>query len=92
MLCHTLQHSFSTYLLEDGYGIRALQELLGRKDVKTAMKNVYIETSIPSYLTARPSRDVRAAAWRELTVQWLDTARSHYDLYTSETVVAEARE
>lgn len=56
------------------------------------MKSVYIETSIPSYLTARPSRDVRAAAWQELTVQWWDIARSRYDLYTSEVVVAEARE
>jgi len=48
------------------------------------MKSVYMETSIPSYLTARPSRDVRAAAWQEITVQWWDTARSRYDLYTSE--------
>ncbi len=56
------------------------------------MKSVYIETSIPSYLTARPSRDVRAAAWQELTVLWWGTARSRYDLYTSEVVVAEARE
>lgn len=56
------------------------------------MKSVYIETSIPSYLTARPNRDVRAAAWQELTVQWWDTARRRYDLYTSEIVVAEARE
>jgi hypothetical protein len=56
------------------------------------MKSVYIETSIPSYMTARPSRDVRAAAWRDITVQWWDTARRRYDLYTSEIVVAEARE
>jgi len=56
------------------------------------MKSVYIETSIPSYLTARPSRDVRAAAWQELTVQWWETARNRFDLYTSEIVVAEARE
>ena len=56
------------------------------------MKSVCIETSVPSYLTARPSRDVRAAAWQELTVQWWDTARHRYDLYTSEVVVAEARE
>lgn len=56
------------------------------------MKSVYIETSIPSYLTARPSRDVRAAAWQELTVQWWDTARHGYELYTSEVVVAESRE
>lgn len=56
------------------------------------MKSVYIETSIPSYLTARPSRDVRAAAWQELTAQWWETARGHYDLCTSEVVVAEAAE
>jgi hypothetical protein len=56
------------------------------------MKSVYIETSIPSYLAARPSRDVRAAAWQELTVQWWDTARARYELYTSEIVVSEAGE
>jgi predicted nucleic acid-binding protein len=56
------------------------------------MKSVYLETSVSSYLTARPSRDVRAAAWQELTVQWWDTTRQRYELYISEIVVAEARE
>jgi len=54
------------------------------------MKSVYIETPIPSYLTARPSRDVRTAAWQQLTLQWWEQARQHYDLYTSELVVTEA--
>jgi len=53
-------------------------------------KSVYIETSIPSYLTARPSRDVRAAAWQQITNQWWEEARPNYDLFTSELVIVEA--
>jgi hypothetical protein len=53
-------------------------------------KSVYIETSIPSYLTARPSRDVRVAAWQQITAQWWDEARDRFELFTSALVIAEA--
>lgn len=56
------------------------------------MKSVYVETSIISYLTARPSRDLRAAAWQQITAQWWEQARTRYELFTSEIVALEARE
>ena len=52
---------------------------------------VYIETSMVSYLTARPSRDVIAAAHQQLSIQWWENRRGSFDLVTSLLVLDEAR-
>lgn len=57
------------------------------------MKNrrtVYIETSVVSYLTARPTSDLLTAAWRQITLDWWETQRTRFDLRTSDITVEEA--
>jgi predicted nucleic acid-binding protein len=51
---------------------------------------VYIETSIISYLTSRPSNDIRAAANQNTTLEWWETRRPLFDLFISEFVIAES--
>lgn len=54
------------------------------------MKAVYIETSIISYLTARPSRDLLVAANQESTHEWWEGHRGNFDLFISPLVLEEA--
>ena len=53
--------------------------------------SVYIETSVVSYLTAWPSRDVVVAAYQEVTREWWQGAPGRFVLYASALVISEAR-
>jgi hypothetical protein len=53
-------------------------------------KLVYIETTIPSYLAAWPSRDLVQAARQQITHDWWNNRRQAFDLCTSQTVLDEA--
>lgn len=55
------------------------------------MKAVYVETSILSYLTARPSRDLLAAAHQQITREWWDNHRTRFDIFVSPLVVEESK-
>jgi len=54
------------------------------------MEKIYIETSIVSYLTARPSNNLIAAAWQKETLDWWTTRKHHFSLYISDVVLEEA--
>jgi len=51
---------------------------------------LYLETTIPSYLTSRPSRDLIIAGHQELTRQWWENRRDAFQLFISQLVVDEA--
>lgn len=53
-------------------------------------QRVYLETTIVSYLTARPSRDLILAAHQEVTRQWWEGQREQFRLYVSQFVLDEA--
>jgi predicted nucleic acid-binding protein len=55
------------------------------------MPSVYVETTIPSYLTAAPSRDLIVAGHQQITHTWWQTAKDRFDLYISEAVLQEIR-
>ena len=53
------------------------------------MEIVYVESSVISYITAKPSRDVVVSARQALTIEWWESKRSKYDIYISELVIEE---
>ena len=55
------------------------------------MPTAYLETTIPSYLAAYPSRDLVIAAHQQITHEWWRDAPTRFDLYISEAVLDEIR-
>jgi hypothetical protein len=51
---------------------------------------LYLETTIPSYLTARPSRDLGTARMQEITARWWNSWRTQFDIYISRVVHEES--
>lgn len=60
--------------------------------MKSMKPKVYIETTIISYFTARPSRDIITAAHQQITQEWWDNRKSDFDLYISQIVIQEIGE
>ena len=50
---------------------------------------VYLETTVPSYLTSRPSRDLIIAGHQQITIDWWETRRRAFELYISQLVLDE---
>ncbi len=50
---------------------------------------IYIESTIPSYVVARPARDLLQAARQQLTRDWWDLKRDQHDLFASQVVLDE---
>jgi hypothetical protein len=59
--------------------------------VTSVLPGVYLESTIPSYLAARPSRDIIVAAHQQITWEWWETARDGYELFVSDVVLAEIK-
>jgi len=53
-------------------------------------ESIYLETTVVSYYTSKPSRDIIALAHQEITRQWWPVAIRRYDVFVSEVVIEEA--
>jgi hypothetical protein len=70
-------------------GIR-FQLDLSRAIIPLMKPKVYLETTVISYFTAKPSRDIITAAHQQITQEWWEARRKDFDLFISELVEQEA--
>jgi predicted nucleic acid-binding protein len=57
--------------------------------IYSTVRSVYVETTVISYLTAKPSRDLIVAAHQQVTREWWEKAQGRFDLYISAVVLDE---
>ncbi|MGB9860160.1 MAG: type II toxin-antitoxin system VapC family toxin, partial [Moorellaceae bacterium] len=65
------------------------QNQLSANNKDTERPSVYLETTIPSYLAARQSRDIVVAAHQQITREWWTAERKRFRLFVSEAVISE---
>lgn len=63
----------------------------GHADRSSSGRTVYVETSVISYLVAKPARDIVIAGRQQVTRDWWDIARREYRLVVSDVVIREAQ-
>jgi hypothetical protein len=66
-----------------------LKYVISIKDIKEMKAKIYIETTIPNYLAAWPSRDLITAAHQQITHHWWGTRRQDFSLFVSQSVLDE---
>ena len=93
LVCPLLAMGSGTPCRNDEIFLNLLAVTRGMETIKvgTLLKaSVYIETSVFSYLTARPSNDLRAMANQSATSEWWETQRPNYSVFISDLVISEA--